>query len=140
MRGLAGPSSVKLALNRAARYEPRGPRSAVNLETCAVLADDRLVPITIRNLSRDGFMGQTDAELDPDTWLGITLPGCGIVRARVRWNEDGELGCQFRRALDAAQLGKALSGELGGCEILGSAAPYSAPARGKTAISSRRSG
>ena len=69
-----------------------------------MLYDDRLVSITIRNLSADGFMGETDAELTMDTWLGVTLPGCGIVQARVRWCEAGELGCQFRNPLKPEQL------------------------------------
>src|SRR5688572_14109508 len=90
-----------LSLKRKARFSPRGPRSAVNIDTYLVLSDDRLVPITIRNLSPKGFMGETEAVLPPDTWIGVELPGRGILRARVRWTEAGELGCKFRTPTDA---------------------------------------
>jgi hypothetical protein len=96
---------VALSLKRPGRYAPRSPRRGCNLPASLVLADDRIVPVTIENLSANGFMAKCDGELQASTWLGVELPGCGIVRARVRWNEDGELGCQFRRPIDLDRLG-----------------------------------
>jgi hypothetical protein len=39
-----------------------------------VLPDDQVVPITVRDLSPKGFMGETQAELATDTWIGVELP------------------------------------------------------------------
>jgi hypothetical protein len=49
-------------------------------------------------------MGKACADLGVDTWLGIDLPGFGIVRAQVRWSENGEVGCQFRIPIDVSEL------------------------------------
>lgn len=95
---------MRLTLKRQSRYAPRGPRMAVDLGTSLVLADDRVVPVTIHNLSANGFMAKCGRKLPENTWLGVELPGCGIVRARVRWNDDGEIGCQLRKAIDLDQF------------------------------------
>jgi len=76
----------------------------VKLGTSIVLANDRVVPVTIENLSANGFMAKCAATLVENTWVGVEVPGCGIVRARVRWNEEGELGCQFRKPIDIDRL------------------------------------
>ena len=79
---------------------------AVKLGTSIVLGNDRVVPVTIENLSANGFMAKCSTALTENTWVGVQVPGCGIVRARVRWNEDGELGCQFRKSIDVARIGE----------------------------------
>ena len=91
---------MPLSLKRQSRYAPRGPRMAVDLGTSLVLADDRVIPVTIHNLSATGFMAKCGRSLPANTWLGVELPGFGIVRARVRWNEEGEIGCQLRKAIE----------------------------------------
>jgi hypothetical protein len=96
-----------LALKRPARYAPRGPRIGVNLRTSFVLADDRVVPVTIENLSANGFMAKCRRVLPENSWLGVELPGCGVVRARVRWTEGREVGCQFRRPIPLDNFGPA---------------------------------
>ena len=77
---------------------------AVDLGTSLVFPDDQLVPVVIENLSANGFMAKCGGALAENAWLGVELPGCGIVRARVRWHEDGELGCQFRKPVDLDQF------------------------------------
>jgi len=79
---------------------------AVKLGTTLVLGNDRVVPVTIENLSANGFMAKCGATLVENTWVGVEVPGCGIVRARVRWNEEGELGCQFRKSIDLGHVGE----------------------------------
>ena len=91
---------MRLSLKRSSRYAPRGPRVAVELGTSLLLPDDRVVPVVIENLSANGFMAKCGGELAANTWLGVELPGCGIVRALVRWAEDGEVGCQFRKPIE----------------------------------------
>jgi hypothetical protein len=77
------------------------------LRTHLVLADDRVVAISVRNISPDGFMGECGTPLAQGAWLGIDMPGYGIARAVVRWSGDGEIGCKFRRKIDLARLGRA---------------------------------
>ncbi|MGX7895043.1 hypothetical protein [Tsuneonella sp. HG222] len=93
-----------LSLKRPARFRPRAPRTGVDIATQILLPDDRLIDATVRNVSELGFLAICDTELAAGTWLGVALPGYGIARAVVRWNEDGELGCQFRRPLSDAAI------------------------------------
>lgn len=95
---------MKLSLKLPARFAPRNPRAAVAIEATLLLPDDGVAPISIKNISAEGFMGETHAEIQADAWIGVALPGCGIVPALVRWNEAGELGARFRRPLDLERL------------------------------------
>ena len=61
---------------------------------------ERVLEITVRNLSPRGCMGQCAAVLGEGERVGIDLPGYGIAPAIVRWSGDGEVGCQFRRPVD----------------------------------------
>ncbi|GGE00381.1 hypothetical protein GCM10011515_20230 [Tsuneonella deserti] len=89
-----------LALKRPPRFLPRNPRVGVNLAASLVLPSDEVVPVHIENLSPQGFMGKCAHQLSPGLWLGAELPGHGILRARVRWSQDGEAGFQFRSPID----------------------------------------
>ena len=93
-----------LSLKRPPRFLPRTPRYAVEVGACLLLGDDRVISITIKNLSPHGFMAVCPLELHRQTWLGVDLPGYGIARARVRWSEAGEIGCQFRRPIAVDQV------------------------------------
>lgn len=90
---------MRLHLKRPARFSSRDPRTAVDFDTDLLLPDDRMIDATVRNLSPRGFMARCRTRLSAGTWLGVDLPGYGIARAVVRWSEDGELGCQFRKPL-----------------------------------------
>jgi hypothetical protein len=98
---------LKLSLKRIGRFDPRQPRLAVQLAGSLLLSDDREIPVSVENVSARGFMGKCSAELHADTWLGVDFPGFGIVRACVRWSEDGELGCRFRAPIDVDRLCRA---------------------------------
>lgn len=95
---------MKLSLKLPVRFPPRKPRASVQIEASLLLPDDEVAPISIRNISADGFMGETHVEIQVDAWVGVALPGCGIVPARVRWNDAGEMGAQFRWPLDLERL------------------------------------
>lgn len=95
---------MALSLKRPARFAPREPRAAVAIESSLLLPDDREAQVCIRNISTEGFMGETLVELQPETWFGIVLPRLGIVRAKVRWYDSGAFGAQFGKALDVEQL------------------------------------
>lgn len=57
--------SLSLLLKIAARFDPREPRSAVNIASSIVTPDDRVVRAQIYNLSRMGFMAEITEELAP---------------------------------------------------------------------------
>jgi hypothetical protein len=95
---------MKLSLKLPARFAPREPRAAVAIEATLLLPDDSEAPISIKNISADGFMGEASAQIAADAWIGVALPGCGIMPALVRWNTGDELGAQFRRPLDLERL------------------------------------
>jgi hypothetical protein len=97
-----------LSLKIPARYPPRNPRTAVTIEAALFLNGDSSARLVVRNLSREGLMGCTDADLEPGTWIGIELPGIGVVPANVRWCERGEAGLRFRRPLDPERFALAL--------------------------------
>ena len=89
-----------LSLKREPKFPPRRPRTAVQIRTVLLTPDDREVPISIKNISAAGFMGEALLNIDPETSLGVSIPDYGIVRARIRWNEDNKLGAYFEHPLD----------------------------------------
>jgi hypothetical protein len=96
---------VGLSLKRAPRFQPRRPRYAANLSADLLLPDGREVVLRIRNLSDEGFMGEAAAGIEPDTWLGVSFPGFGILRAQVRWADGHYIGGWFAHRLDLDKLG-----------------------------------
>lgn len=92
---------MKLGLKRPPRFAARRPRAAVDFCAELLLPDDRVIDVIVRNVSESGFMGACRTAVRAGTWLGVDLPGYGIARAVVRWSEDGEFGCQFRKPLPA---------------------------------------
>lgn len=108
---------MALALKRPARFAPRDYRQGVTFAAALILADDRIVDIEVRNLSARGFMGRCDTALIPGGWVGVDLPGYGIVRALVRWYDDGEFGCQFRNSIDVDRLADIRAHQPEGCSL-----------------------
>lgn len=95
---------MAFALSIKPKFRPREPRKSVRLGTQILLADDREVTIMVTNISRAGFTARFDEALEAGTCLGISLPGCGIRRAEVRWSEEREFGARFESELTEAQL------------------------------------
>lgn len=109
---------MALSLKRAPRFAPRELRAAVVVDSLLLLPDDQVVTVTIRNISASGFMAYGAADLQPDTWFGVAIPGCGIVRAQVRWSEAGAMGAQFDRRFDLEQLEQCPVDEVGTIRFL----------------------
>jgi hypothetical protein len=95
---------MKLSLKIPARFPAREPRAAVDIQATLLLPDDGVAPVAIRNISADGFMGETAIALRAGDTIGVALPGCGIVPACVRWASAGEIGAQFRGLLNLESL------------------------------------
>jgi hypothetical protein len=101
---MTGGIGMKLSLKIPARFPAREPRASVDIQATLLLPDDGVAPVAIRNISAEGFMGETPIALGVGDAIGVALPGCGIVRASVRWARHGEIGAQFRGLLDLDRL------------------------------------
>ena len=82
----------------------RAERRIVNLaaslrEPGATVADAGVV-----NLSTDGFMAETDMELETGAELWLKLPGLEPQKSRVVWVEEGKAGFEFNTPLHPATL------------------------------------
>jgi hypothetical protein len=98
---------MPLSLKILARFAPRPPRAAVSICAWLLLPDDRAVVIKIKDISPQGFSGDTSANLRPGISIGIMLPGSGIVRANIRWCEHGSIGAKFGKAVDVERIREA---------------------------------
>ena len=74
------------------------------METWLLLPNDRVIPVTIMNISEDGFMARAETSLEPGLMVGVVIPGYGIVPATLRWGEAGEIGGRFRTPLNFEKL------------------------------------
>lgn len=93
-----------LSLKIPVRYPPRQPRLAVAIDATLYLAGDEAATVWIRNISAEGAMGSCDAVVETGQWVGVDIPGVGVIPANVRWCEHGEIGLQFRRPLDLERV------------------------------------
>jgi hypothetical protein len=59
-------------------------------------------PVQVVNISANGLMARTEAEVQVGQSLTIRLPVMGTVKAEVRWSLGGRIGCQFQRMIDLA--------------------------------------
>jgi hypothetical protein len=78
------------------------PREEVHHRT-RLLIGGAAVPAQLVNISANGFMARTEAEIAPATTLNLRLPVIGEREAEVRWALGGRIGCQFARPIDLAQ-------------------------------------
>lgn len=91
---------MSLSLKRLPKFDSRRPRTAVLMPTVLWLPDDREMPVRLRNISSAGFMGESPGDLQSGMSLGVEIPAYGIVRATIRWSEDGKLGAYFDTPLE----------------------------------------
>lgn len=95
---------MSLLLKIAARFDPREPRSAVDIVSSMVTPDERIIRVQIYNLSCRGFMAEGAGTLPPGTWVGLELPGHGILPTRIQWSDGGAVGGKFRKPIDLERL------------------------------------
>ncbi len=77
----------------------RRARAPVSIPSNLLLPDDRELDCLVRDLSEEGFMAHLSDHIEPGTWLGLSLPNYGIVRAQIRWCKGGRIGGLFDRHL-----------------------------------------
>jgi len=56
--------------------------------------------ITISDLSFTGFRGATSVPLKKGDLVSVALPDIGLVRAAIKWCDDGEVAGAFLKAVD----------------------------------------
>ena len=95
---------MNLRLKREPKYRPRKPRVATFINSVALLPDDREIALYIQNVSPGGFMAVAEDELEEGTWFGVAIPARGIIRAQVRWFEEGMFGARFETPLELQEV------------------------------------
>jgi hypothetical protein len=67
------------------------------------------LPVLILDISEGGLLLEANtAELSVGDQIGIELPECGLVRARLAWKSGPFAGCQFSEAVAPAAISAAL--------------------------------
>ena len=90
MRALTRP--IATAITHVARAHIRVPAAGH-----ATLRRDGAPDVRIRlgNLSRAGFMGETDAPVRAGMTVQLVLPFGRVVSGEVRWSLNGRFGCRL---------------------------------------------
>ena len=83
--------------------ERREPRLVLQLNT-GVGQAGQAFDAEIMNLSRDGMLVRTQAELTLEEPIEVVLPQSGAVKATVVWSADGMYGCSFAEAISEDEL------------------------------------
>jgi hypothetical protein len=100
--------SAKIAPDLDTDPRRREPRLEVSAEVPlrefgATAVDARLV-----NISSNGFMAETNADIEAGTRVWLTLPGVKRVNALIVWTNDGRLGGMFAEPIDPLKVFQAL--------------------------------
>ena len=83
--------------------ERREPRLVLQLNT-GVGQAGRAFDAEIMNLSRDGMLVRTQAELTLEEPIEVVLPQSGAVKATVVWSSNGMYGCSFAETISENEL------------------------------------
>ena len=79
-------------------------RRVVNLAARLRDPGARIGDAEVVNLSTDGFMAETDLELEPGTFVWLKLAGLEPQNSRCVWVEDGKAGFQFTTPLHSTTV------------------------------------
>ena len=85
----------------------RAERRTLSLTT-QVSSNEGAAKALIHDLSENGLMIETSAELNPGDSLFVDLPFVGMIEARVAWQKNSTYGCEFREAVSQATVSAAL--------------------------------
>lgn len=90
------------AANRIPSDRRDSDREEVFYRTRATPTGMASLPVQIVNISANGFMARTEADLPVGHKLTVRLPVVGEIEADVRWSLGGRIGCQFARIIPFA--------------------------------------
>ena len=79
-------------------------RRVVNLAARLRDPGARIGDAEVLNLSTDGFMAETELELEPGTYVWLKLAGLEPQHSRCVWVENGKAGFQFSAPLHPATV------------------------------------
>jgi len=79
-------------------------RRIVNLAARLREPGATIVDAEVLNLSTDGFMAESELQLEPGAHVWLKLPGLEPQNSRCAWIEDGKAGFQFAAPLHPATV------------------------------------
>ncbi|WP_380872986.1 hypothetical protein ACFB49_38790 [Sphingomonas sp. DBB INV C78] len=84
-----------------ARSDVRRP---VDLNASLLMAGTKGIGCVVSNISIAGFMATAYSPVSPGALLWLRVPGFAALSARVMWEEDGRIGCQFETPITPETL------------------------------------
>lgn len=87
--------NAKILRQEAEPTRRRVPRQGVAFETQVRELGATAVEARLLNISEQGFMAETLAEIAPGVRVWLLLPGHERANALVRWAHDGRFGAEF---------------------------------------------
>lgn len=85
----------------------RAERRTLSLSTQVSSYEDSTKAL-IHDLSENGLMIETSAELKPGDSLFVDLPFVGTIEARIVWQKDSSYGCEFLEPVSQATVSAAM--------------------------------
>ena len=84
------------AEDEGAVFQPRRSRRVELQEVTSLRSmDERVVEVTVCDLSTSGFMAECLRPVLIGSYVSLDLPGIGPVHAQVRWQVGGKMGGKF---------------------------------------------
>jgi hypothetical protein len=84
-------------------------RRTLTLKTVTNSPSDKELPVTIRDISPQGFLIEAESEaLSEGDQINISLPDIGLVIARVVWASERHFGCHLDKAISPGAIAAAL--------------------------------
>ncbi|ARS28454.1 PilZ domain-containing protein [Sphingomonas sp. KC8] len=85
-------------------------RRPVDLNASLRAAGAKGVGCLVSNISIAGFMAQAYAPMAPGSLIWLRVPGFPALPARVMWEDEQRIGCQFETPLSPVMLIEIVAG------------------------------
>jgi PilZ domain len=100
--------SAKIAPDVDTDPRRREPRLELRAEVPIRVLGATPVDAQLVNISSNGFMAETNADLEAGMRIWLTLPGMKRVNALIIWTNNGRFGGQFAEPIDPLKVFHAL--------------------------------
>lgn len=104
MNSVSRPIPAQIAYLAGGAEQRQSRRRAVNFAAMLESEGVSSQPVSVLDISEQGFRIVTQAEVSPGSSMLIKLPGLEAVRATIVWARDGQIGCSFDEALHPVSL------------------------------------